>query len=145
LVFDLRVPAMFGWPTKLQAASEHYFSAQDLRPLLRGAIIELPGIRAASMPAKEELHPGTQLELNLADYEVRGASMGHGVDGSRFACNIGPISDDALVALDRVARSHGTICLLLPKPLLLDLVTVERRDAKRVRIVGRICRPSRRE
>jgi hypothetical protein len=92
------------------------------------------------MPTKEECDAGTQLQLNLADYDVRGASMGHGVDGSRFACNIGPVSDDAIDALDRVVKSHGTICLLLPKPLLLDLVTVERRDAKRVRIVGRIRR-----
>ena len=92
------------------------------------------------MPLKEQRHTGIQLELNLADYEVRGASMGHGVDGSRFACNIGPVSDEAMAALDRVAESHGTICLLLPEPLMLDLVIVERKDPKRVRIIGRICR-----
>jgi hypothetical protein len=91
------------------------------------------------MPRKEKRDTGIQLELSLADYEVRGASMGHGVDGSRFACNIGPLSDEAMAALDRVAESQGTICLLLPEPLLLDLVTVERKDPKRVRIVGRIC------
>ncbi len=92
------------------------------------------------MPQKEERDTATQLELNLADYEVRGASVGHGADGSRFACSIGPVSDEAMASLDRVAETHGKIRLLLPEPLLLDLVTVERKDPKRVRIVGRICR-----
>jgi hypothetical protein len=90
------------------------------------------------MPAKEERHIGTQLELKLADYEVGGASLNHGLEGSSFACTIGPVSDETMAALDRAAESHGTICLLLPQPLLLELVTLERREPKRVRIVGRI-------
>jgi hypothetical protein len=101
-------------------------------------MIELPGIRAASMPVKEERHIGSQLELKLADYEVRGASMAHGVDGSSFACTIGPVSDETMAALDRAAESHGTICLLFPQPLLVELVALERREPQRVRIVGRI-------
>lgn len=91
------------------------------------------------MPAKEERHIGTQLELKLVDYEVGGASMTHGVDGSSFARTIGPVSDETMVVLDHAAESHGTICLLLPQPLLLELVTLERRAPQRVRIVGRIC------
>ena len=90
------------------------------------------------MPATEERHVGTQLELTLADYEVRGASMGHGVAGSTFACTIGPVSGETMAALDRAAESRATIRLLFPQPLLLELVTLERREPQRVRIVGRI-------
>lgn len=90
------------------------------------------------MPAKEERHGGTQLELKLTDYEVRGASVGHGVEGSSFACTIGPVSEETMAALDRAVAGHGTICLLFPQPLLLELVTLERKEPQRVRIVGRI-------
>jgi hypothetical protein len=90
------------------------------------------------MPARKERHVGTQLELKLADYEVRGASMGHGLEGCSFACTIGPVSDETMAALDRAAEGHGTICLLLPEPLLLELITLERRAPQRVRIVGHI-------
>jgi hypothetical protein len=100
-----------------------------------------------SVSAENEHHFGTQLELKLADYEVRGASMGHGIEGSSFACTIGPVSDETMAALDRAAESRATICLLFPQPLLLELVTLERREPQRVRIVGRIFdstkRPSR--
>ena len=70
------------------------------------------------MPAEEERRVGTQLELKLADYEVRGASIAHGVQGSSFACTIGPVSDETMAALDRAAESRGTICLLFPRPLV---------------------------
>jgi hypothetical protein len=90
------------------------------------------------MPIKKE-HPfGTQLELNLADYAIHGASVGYGAEGSRFACTIEPVSAETMLALDRAAESHGTICLLLPQPLLLELITFERRGPQRVRIVGRM-------
>jgi hypothetical protein len=90
------------------------------------------------MPATEERQVGTQLELTLADYEVRGASMGHGVEGCSFACTIGPVSDETMAALDRAAGRHDTIRLLFPQPMLLELVTLERREPQRVRIAGRI-------
>jgi hypothetical protein len=91
------------------------------------------------MPSKKERPIGTQLELKLADYEIHGASVGYnGVDGSRFACTIEPVSDETMVALDRAAETHGTICLLLPEPLLLELVTLERKGPQRIRIVGRM-------
>ena len=91
------------------------------------------------MPPKKERPIGTQLELSLADYEIHGASVGYSVEGSSFACTLEPVSDETMVALDRAAESHGIICLLLPKPLLLELVTLERRGPQRVRIVGRMC------
>jgi len=90
------------------------------------------------MPPKKERPIGTQLELNLADYEIHGASVGYGVEGSRFACTLEPVSNETMVQLDRAAESHETICLLLPKPLLLELVTLERRGPQLVWIVGRI-------
>jgi hypothetical protein len=43
-----------------------------------------------------------------------------------------------VAALVATAHYHGTICLLLPHPLLLDLVAVEREERQRVRIAGRI-------
>ena len=91
------------------------------------------------MPPRQERPIGTQLELNLADYEIHGASVGYnGVDGSRFACTLEPVSDETMVALDRAAETHGTICLLLPEPLLLELVTLERKGPHSIRIVGRM-------
>jgi hypothetical protein len=101
-------------------------------------MIGAPGVRTASMPTRKERSLGPQLELNLADYSIQGASVGYGTEGSRFACTIEPVSDETMVALDRAAASHGTICLLLPKPLLLELVTFERRGPHRIRIVGRM-------
>jgi len=102
------------------------------------SMIGAPGVRTASMPPKKERPVGPQLELNLADYAIQGASVGYGTEGSRFACTIEPVSAETIVALDRAAASHGTICLLLPKPLLLELVTLERRGPQRIRIVGRM-------
>jgi hypothetical protein len=90
------------------------------------------------MPVEKERPMGTQLELNLADYAIHGASVGYGVEGSSFSCTIEPVSAETMVALDRAAANHGTICLLLPQPLLLELVTLERRGPQRVRIVGRM-------
>jgi hypothetical protein len=90
------------------------------------------------MPAEQERRMGTQLELNLADYDIHGASVGYGAEGSSFACTIEPVSDETMVALDRAVESHGTISLLLPRPLLLELVALERKGPQRVRIVGRI-------
>ena len=64
--------------------------------------------------------------------------MGYGAEGYSFGCTIGPLSDETIAALDRAAESHATICLLFPQPLLLELVTLERREPQRVRLVGRI-------
>jgi hypothetical protein len=98
------------------------------------------------MPARQqqEGHVGTQLELTLGDYQVRGASIAHGPRGSTFGCTIGPVSEETLAALDGAARDHRTIRLLFPEPLLLDVVELERKEPQRVRIVGRIVDPVRR-
>jgi hypothetical protein len=90
---------------------------------------------------QESREPGCvrpQLELSLGDYHVNGASIGCGRSGTKFAFTIGPLPDAAVAALVATAHHHGRICLLLPQPLLLDLVAVERREQQRVRIAGRI-------
>ena len=83
----------------------------------------------------------SQLKLSLGDYSVNGASIGHGPDGTQFACTIGPLSDETVAALYGAAESHARICLLLPEPLLLDVVALERKEAQRFRIVGRVIDP----
>ena len=79
-----------------------------------------------------------RLELNLGDYNVTGASIGCARGGTKFAFTIGPMSDAAVAALVVTAHHHGTICLLLPESMLLDLVAVEREEQQSVRIAGRI-------
>jgi hypothetical protein len=78
------------------------------------------------------------LELNLGDYNVNGASIGCGRDGTKFAFTIRAVSDATVTALERAAETRGSIRLLLPRPLLLDLVALERKGPDTVRIVGRI-------
>ena len=90
------------------------------------------------MPPQQEGDVAAQLELSLGDYQVNGASIGFGPQGGHFACTLGPISNETLAALDTLVLTHGKICLLFPKPLLLDLVSLERKEPQRIRIVGRI-------
>jgi hypothetical protein len=98
----------------------------------------LTTLPVASMPGKEERNVGAQLELNLGNYQVRGASIGYGPKGGAFACTVGPISDETMAALTRAVESRGTICLLFPQPLTLNLITLERKEPQAIRIVGRI-------
>ena len=79
------------------------------------------------------------VELSLAEYQTYGASIGCGRDGTTFAFTIGPISDAIAAALESVAQARKRICLYCcGEPLLLDLVAVERRETRQVRIVGRV-------
>ena len=89
----------------------------------------------------QEADVRSQLKLSLGDYSVNGASIGHGPDGTQFACTIGPLPDETVAALFRAAENHGRICLLLPEPLLLDVVATERKEPRSVRIVGRVIDP----
>jgi hypothetical protein len=90
------------------------------------------------MPA--EKHPGTgaQVELRLGEYHVHGGSISSGPQGMLFACTIDPLSDETIAALGGAVEHHRRIRLLLPRPLLLDLVSLERKEPRSVRIVGRI-------
>jgi hypothetical protein len=80
----------------------------------------------------------TKLDLDLEDYDVNGASIGCGRDGTKFAVTIAAVSNATVNALERAAESHGRICLLLPRPLLLDLVTLEFSGLGKVTISGRV-------
>ena len=90
------------------------------------------------MPPQQEGDVAAQLELSVGDYQINGASIGFGPKGSHFACTLGPVSDETLAALDSLVLTHGKVCLLFSKPLLLDLVSLERKEPQRIRIVGRI-------
>jgi hypothetical protein len=86
----------------------------------------------------------SQLGLSLDDYAVSGGSIGHSLSGTTFTVTIGPISDATVAALDEVVRKQGRICLYCCRePLLFDLVTVERKEPLKARIVGRIFAPTR--
>jgi hypothetical protein len=78
-------------------------------------------------------------ELNLADYNANGASIGSGRNGTTFTVTIWPLSDATVAALDDVVQKHGTIRLYCCRqPLLFDLVAVERKEPRKARIEGRI-------
>ena len=90
----------------------------------------------AAQPAS---HVRPQLELSLDDYKVNDGSIGGGRDGTTFAFTLGPVSDVTVAALNDVAQKRGTICLYCCRqPLFFDPVAVERKDLRKVRIVGRI-------
>ena len=93
------------------------------------------------MPEKEERPLAVQLDLNLADCQVLGGSIGCGPHGSTFAFTVEPVSIETLAALDRAIDGHGTLRVLFPQPLLLELVSLERKGPRGVRIVGRIIDP----
>ena len=80
-----------------------------------------------------------QLELSLADFGTSGASIAWSEKGITFAVTIWPLSDATAVALDELAQNHGRICLrCCGRPLLFDLVELERKEPRKARIVGRI-------
>lgn len=89
----------------------------------------------------QETPVGSHFNLSFVDYSVNGGSISHGQDGTQFACTIGPLSDATMAALFRAAEDHRRVCLLLPEPLLLDVVTLEYKKPQRVRIVGRVIDP----
>lgn len=81
-------------------------------------------------------------ELNCAELEVSGASIGHGREGAVFRCTISPVTDKVLKALDAAARSEDVVRLLFPKqPLLLERIEVTRVEPGRVQISGRVVDP----
>ncbi len=90
----------------------------------------------ASQPAS---HVRSHLEVRLDDYKVRGGSIGGGRSGTTFAFTLGPLSDATVAAILDVVQKRGTMCLYCGRqPLFFDPVAVERKDRRRVRIMGRI-------
>jgi len=96
--------------------------------------------------AKEhQRHGQLAFDLNCAGYEVRDASFapGPGGEGGLFSCAIGPVADETMVALDRAARTQTPISLWFSDcPVMLDLVTLQRKSAQSVRIIGHVLRPT---
>jgi hypothetical protein len=78
-------------------------------------------------------------ELSLGDYSTSGASICCNQYGTKFAVTIGPVTGATMTALDAVTQRHGMISLhSYDRPLLLDLVSLERKEPNNVRIVGRM-------
>jgi hypothetical protein len=96
--------------------------------------------------AEEQGRPGQlTLELNCADFDVASASFSPapGGEGGLFSCSIRLVSAETVAALDRAAQTHTRVNLLFTEhPLLLDLVTLERKAPHLVRIVGHIVQPT---
>jgi len=90
-----------------------------------------------SMPAQEVGSGNTEPSLSLGDYNVPGGSIRCNQDEIKFAIAIWTLLGDTVAVLEAVARHHGRIRLLLPHPVLLDLMAVERKG-QQLMITGRI-------
>lgn len=87
----------------------------------------------------EAEHSRPDLELRLDDYKVSGGSIACSRDGTTFAFTIEPLSRVTMAALGDAAERQARICVYCCRePLLLDLVTLEREEPQRARIVGHI-------
>ena len=87
-----------------------------------------------------KLHTPSVFELRLGDYSTSGASICCNQDGTQFSFTIGPVTDVTVAALDSAAQRYGMISLYCcGRPLLFDLVSLERKERNKLRIVGRVC------
>jgi hypothetical protein len=98
------------------------------------------------MAKNQERRGQLMLELDCTAHQVKNASFspapGGGV-GGLFSCSVGPLSDETLAALDDASRKHAPVCLVFDgQPILLEMVTLERKEAHRVRIVGPVAKTS---
>jgi hypothetical protein len=97
------------------------------------------------MAAQQERHGQLAFDLNCADYEVKDASFAPalGGEGAMFSCAIARVSNETMVALDRAARARTPISLWFSDcPVVLDLVTLQRKSPQSVRIIGHVLRPA---
>ena len=90
-----------------------------------------------SMPAQDVGSGDTELSLSLRDYNVSGGSIRCNRDEIKFAITIWTVPEAAVAVLEAVALKRGRIRLLLPHPVLLDLVAVERKE-QQLRIMGSV-------
>ncbi len=81
-------------------------------------------------------------ELHFGDCKMGTASFAPTPGSSQglFSCSVGPLSDETIMALERAANAHTPIRLMFSDPLVLDLVTLERKEPHSVRIVGHVVR-----
>jgi hypothetical protein len=85
------------------------------------------------------------LELDCSDYQPSRQTFAPtpGGESGLFSCSLGPLPKETIAALDRAAHEHTRVRLLFGgHPVLLELVTLERKDAQRVRIVGQVVKRS---
>ena len=96
------------------------------------------------MPKKKEHRGQLAFELRITDSQVTAASfasMSEGGVAGLFSCSVGALADDDVAALERAAYEHTPVRLLFSEsPVLLDLVTLERREPHAVRIIGHVVR-----
>ncbi len=96
------------------------------------------------MAQDEERRGQLALELDCTAHHVSGQSFmpaPNGGVGGLFSCSVGPLPNETLAALDEAARAHAPVRLLFnATPLVLEMVSIERKDAHRVRIVGSVVR-----
>lgn len=94
------------------------------------------------MAEPQERRGQLALELDCSAHHVSGQSFmpaPHGGSGGLFSCSVGPLPNETLAALDEAARTHAPVRLLFDqKPLMLEMVSLERKEAHRVRIVGTV-------
>jgi hypothetical protein len=99
-----------------------------------------------AMAEEQERRGQLPLDLDCRVYEVRGQTFApapNGGEGGLFSCSVGPLSEETIAALNEAARTEGPVCLLFNEvSILLRLVTLERKAAQRVRIVGSVAKPS---
>ena len=97
------------------------------------------------MAKDQERRGQLTLELDCTAHHVTGQSYmpaPNGAVGGLFSCSVGPLPNETLAALDEAARTHAPVRLLFDeKPLMLEMVTLERKGARRVRIVGTVAKP----
>jgi hypothetical protein len=87
-------------------------------------------------------HGQLALELDCRD-RVKSASFtpGPGGEGGLFSCSIGPVTEETIATLDQAAQTHTLVSLSFSdQPVLLDLVTLERKEPLSIRIVGQLVR-----
>lgn len=97
------------------------------------------------MAENEKRRGQLTLELDCTAHHASGQSYmpaPNGGAGGLFSCSLGPLPNETLAALDEAARTHAPVRLLFDtKPLVLEMVTLERKEAHRVRIVGTVVKP----
>ncbi len=97
------------------------------------------------MAEKQRRSGQLALELSCADFDLKSASFSPapGGEGGLFSCSLGQVSAETVAALDQAAQTHTLVNLQFSEhPLLLELVTLERKAPQLVRIVGHIVKPT---
>jgi hypothetical protein len=89
-----------------------------------------------------EKQPGQlAFDLDCSSRKITAASFAPGPEGQGgvFSCAVATLAEETVAALDRASREHIPVRLLFDDhSLLLDLVTLERKQPQSVRIIGQL-------